>query len=565
MIDYIRRVTNESMRFLKSQGPVRIAAMIATGVGILIAIVLLFIWAGEKTYVPLMTNLNPEDSTNIIRILRDKKIPFKMDQGGKTISIPPESLYDFRLELASLGMPQSSVVGYELFDKESLGTTSFVQKLNQKRALEGELIRTINTIRGVKRSRVHLATPSKSTFVEDQKKPTASVVVDLDPGVQLSDKQVFGIGNLVSKAVEGMEASDVVIVDSSGRTLSKNTSDPLAAATATQMEFQSKFEHDMEKRIQEILNPAVGEGRVEAKVNADLDFSQVNETQTLVDSDNSAIISVDRRNDQMNMNRPGPYGAAGAASNLPGQPPGSNGDVKNETTKSNEVINYKPSTTTRQTIKQQGSPKRLSVAVLVDGKLVRTTDKDGKVTSKVEPWSEEKIKEFESLVASAVGIDKKRGDVLQISNIEFTHPDFEEAERVVNERERKSYVQSMVLYGVIGLSFMLFFLFVVRPFIKWITENTIDNVDSFLPQTIEELERMQKTNTMPNMEDVVPVIQDKIDPEKVESEMIKEKVTSLIDSNPHKAALVLRDWLHEAPGATKKDATVGGDDAGKTA
>lgn len=550
------------MRFLKSQGPVRIVAMVATGIGILVAIALLFVWAGEKTYVPLMTNLNPEDSTNIIRILRDKKIPFKMDQGGRTISIPPESLYDFRLELASLGMPQSSVVGYELFDKESLGTTSFVQKINQKRALEGELMRTINTIRGVKRSRVHLATPQKSTFVEDQKKATASVVIDLDPGVQLSDKQVFGIGNLVAKAVEGMEPADVVIVDSTGRTLSKNTSDPLAAATATQMEFQAKFERDMEKRIQEILNPAIGEGKVEAKVNADLDFSQVNETQTLVDSDNSAIISVDRRNDQMNMNRPGPYGAAGATSNLPGQPPGSNGEVKNETTKNNEVINYKPSTTTRQTIKQQGTPKRLSVAVLVDGKLVRTTDKDGKVLSKVEPWGEDKIKEFESLVASAVGIDKKRGDVLEIKNIEFTHPDFEEAERVVNERERKSYVQSMVLYGVIGLSVMLFFLFVVRPFIKWITENTIDNVDSFLPQTIEELERMQKTSTMPNMEDVVPVIQDKIDPEKVESEMIKEKVTSLIDSNPHKAALVLRDWLHEAPGPAKKES---GDDAGKTA
>jgi flagellar M-ring protein FliF len=559
VFETLKRVFNESSRFIKSQSPARITAMAAVGLGIVVAMVMMFIWAGEKTYTPLMTNLNPEDATNIIRLLRDKKIPFKVDPSGRNISVPPEGLYEFRLELASMGLPQSSVVGYELFDKQSLGTSTFVQKMNQKRALEGELMRTINTIRGVRRSRVHLVTPQKSTFVEDQKKATASVVVDLDPGVQLSEKQVFGIGNLVSRAVEGMDVSDVVIVDSNGKTLSKNTSDPLAAATANQMDFEQKFEHEMEKRVSDILSPMVGEGKVQARVTADLDFSQVSETQTLVDPDNSAILSVERRNDTMNMVRPGPYGVSGAASNLPGQPPAANGDVKNDTVKSNEVINYKPQTTTRQVVKQLGTPKRISVAVVIDGKPVRVTDKEGKVTSKVEPWSAEQIKGFEDLVASAVGIDKKRGDVLEIRNMEFARPDFDEAERVVAEKERKSYIQNMVLYGVIGVAIILFFLVVVRPFIKWITENTIDNVDSFLPQTLEELEKLQKSAVLPGMEDAVPVVADKLDPEKVEGEMIKEKITSMIEGNPQKAALIIRDWLHEP--AAKKEGGKEGDTA----
>ena len=135
---------------------------------------MLFIWAGKTTFIPLMTNLTSDDSASIIRFLRDKNIPFVVDPTGKTISIPPENMLEYRLELASQGMPQSSVVGYEVFDKQNLGTTSFIQKVNQKRALEGELMRTINSIKGVKRSRVHLATPTKSAFVEDQS-PTSVV------------------------------------------------------------------------------------------------------------------------------------------------------------------------------------------------------------------------------------------------------------------------------------------------------------------------------------------------------------------------------------------------------
>ena len=554
MGEYLSKVFVQIREFVKSLSPIKRAGLVGVGVAIVAGIGAMVFWAGSTNFVPLMTNLNPEDSTNIIRILRDKHIPFKVDPTGKNISIPPESMYELRLELATMGLPQSSIVGYEVFDKQQLGATTFIQKVNQKRAQEGELMRTINTIKGVRRSRVHLALPQKSAFVEDQKKATASVVVDLDPGSTLSEKQVYGIGNLVSRAIEGLDITDVVIMDSEGKVLSKNPTDPLAAATATQLDFQEKLQADMEHRIENMLSRVVGEGHVVAKVTADLDFSQVNETQTIYDADGAAVRSVEKHNDTMNGTRPGPYGVAGNTANAPGQPPNQNGgEVKTETNKNNEVTNYEVPQTVRRTTRQTGAVKRLSVAVVVDSKVNKTTGKDGVVTTKVESWPPEKLKEFEDIASGAVGLDRKRGDTLDIKNIEFTREDFEEAQRFLAERETKNYVQNMIMYGVIGLAILLFFMWVVRPFIKWVTENTIDSVDTFLPQTIEELERIQKNTALPVIEEVVPVLPENMDPAKVEGEMIKEKIITLIEANPHKAALILRDWLHGAEAKKKSE------------
>jgi flagellar M-ring protein FliF len=545
VVEYLKKLWTQIESFLSRQSPKKKASIGLVLLSIGAVIIGLFIWAGSTNYVTLMSNLNPEDSTSVIRLLREKHIPFKVDPSGKNISVPPESLYEFRLELATLGLPQTGVVGYEVFDKQSLGTTSFVQKMNQKRALEGELMRSINSIHGVKRSRVHLAIPQKSTFLEDQKKSTASVVIDLEPGIVLADKQVYGIGNLVSRAVEGMDLNDVVVMNSDGKILSKNSNDALSAATGTQLEYEQKLEGDYERRIESVLSKVVGEGHVVAKVTADLDFSQVNETQTTYDSDGAAVRSVEKHNDSMNGSRPGPYGVAGSASNTPGQTPTANGEVKTETVKVNEVTNYEVPQTVKRTMKSAGTIKRLSVAVVIDGKKVKVTGQDGVVANRVEPWPAEKLKEFSDIAASAVGLDRKRGDSLEIKNIEFSTEDFEEADRFIREAEQRKYVKNLVMYSVIGLIIIFFFLFVVRPFIKWITESTIDTVDTFLPQTIEELEKMQKNTNLPIIEEVVPVLPDSVDPDKVEGEMIREKIITMVDSNPHKAALILKDWLHQ--------------------
>jgi len=223
--EYFQKMTTQVGNFLGELSAKRKITVALTGVAIVFGIVYVFMWAAKTTFQPLMTNLSNEDSARVIRILREKRIPFKVDDGGRTVSVPPESLYDVRFELATMGLPESSVVGYEVFDQTTLGTTSFVQKVNEKRAREGELMRTINTIKGVKRSRVHLVIPQRSPFVESQKKPTAAVVLDMEIGAKLTEKQVYGVQNLVARSVEGLEVADVMITSSTGKILSKNISE----------------------------------------------------------------------------------------------------------------------------------------------------------------------------------------------------------------------------------------------------------------------------------------------------------------------------------------------------
>jgi flagellar M-ring protein FliF len=551
--EYLSKVVSQIAEFFGSLSLSRKIGLIATSVGVIVGVGLIFIWAGKENYQPLMTNLNPEDSSAVMRFLRQKNIPFRLEPGGKTISVPPESIHELRLEIATLGLPESSVVGYELFDQQTVGTTSFVQKVNRKRALEGELMRTISKMNGVRRARVHLAMPKESTFIEDHKDPKASVFVDLNPGIQLKEKQIFGIGNLVASAVEGLDVENVVIVDQNGKTLSKNVHDSTVAMTASQLDYQKSVEREMERRVETLLEPIIGEGKVVARVTADIDFSRISETQTLYDPEGSAVRSVQKNNQNMQGRRPGPYGRPGAATNTPGEVPPENTDITQSTTKDKETVNYDIPKTVRHTTHSTGGVKRLSVAVVLDGKKEMEKSESGEVLAKVVPWTPEKIAEFESIVAQAVGLNPKRGDSLEIKNMEFTRQDFAEAERLLQEAERRAYYRNLMVYLIIGTIIVLFFVFVVRPFIKWITENTVDTVDTFLPQTIEELERMQASTGLPGMEDVVPDLPEKIDPEKIEGEMIKEKVTTLIDANPQKAALVLREWVRNE-GRPKKDA-----------
>jgi flagellar M-ring protein FliF len=545
-MDFFSRISMQLKDFFSGLSASRKIALGVTGGAITVALGGLFFWASHQGYQPVTYGtMSAEDSANVMRLLREKKIPFQVDPSGKQVMVPPEYLNDLRLELAMQGLPQTSGVGYELFDKQSFGTTSFLNKVNQKRALEGELMRSINTIKGVKRSRVHLAIPDKTAFVEDQKKPTASVVLDLEGGNLLNEKQVFGITHMVSSAVEGMDPASVVVLDSMGKELSKNPRDSIIGLTAEQTDFKRKLELDYQRRVEEILGKVVGEGHVKVGVTADLDFAAVSETQTILDQDGATIRSQQKTNETMDGSRPVASGAPGATSNTPGEQPGvvAQNAVKSNTAKSNEIVNYDIPKTVRTTQKPVGVVKKLSVAVLVDSKQVKKTGADGKVETKTEAWSADKIKEFEALVSGTLALDKKRGDTLEFKNMEFVPEDFEEAQRILDATATRNYVQSMIIYGVIGLIVLLFFFLVVRPYIRWVTENTSESVETFLPQTIEELEKIQKSSALAQLDEVVPDLPDRLDPEKVEGEMIREKIVTLIDNNPQKGALILKEWI----------------------
>lgn len=558
-MDFFNRVLGQIREFIGGLSTTRKFALGITGSLITGVLAIIFYWAAQQGYQPVTYGtLNSEDSANIMRLLREKKIPFQVDPSGKQILVPPEYLNDLRLELSMQGMPQSSGTGYELFDKQTFGTTAFLNKVNQKRALEGELMRSINSIKGVKRSRVHLAVPDKSAFVEEQKKPTASVVLDLEAGIILSDKQVFGITHMVSSAVEGMDVSNVVILDSFGKEISKSTHDSLVSLTSEQAEFKRKIEEDFQRRVEAILSKVVGEGKVKAEISADLDFSTVSEQQTILDQDGATLRSQQKINETMDGSRPVASGAPGAASNTPGEQPGvvAQNAARTNTAKTNEINNYDIPKIVRNTQKPTGNIKKLSVAVLIDSKQIRTVNADGKTESKAEAWSPEKMKEFEALVSGALALDKKRGDSLEFKNIDFVPEDFEEAQKILDSTATRGYIQSLIVYSVIGLVILLFFFFVVRPYIRWVTENTTDSVDTFLPQTIEELEKIQKSSTLAALDEVVPDLPDRLDPEKVEGEMIREKIVTLIDNNPQKASLILKDWLSQQTVVDKSKAVI---------
>ncbi len=559
-METFNRLGTQIRDFFKSLSKGRKAALIATAGVVTIALVMITLWTGDSAFQTLYTNLSSEDATAIMRLLREKKIPFRVDHDGKTIKIPPEAVYDLRLELASSGYPQSGVVGYEVFDRTNFSTTSFVQRLNQKRALEGELMRTINQLKGVKRSRVHLALPAKSTFIEDQKHPSASVVIDLEAGQQLGEKQIQGISHLVASAVEGMEIGEVVIVDSNGKMLSKNSNDPIARQTASLIENQQKLEHDYEQRIESMLSKVVGEGKVVAKVSIDMDFTQSAETQTAYDQEGSAVRSEQKNAEVMDGSRPVPSGAPGAASNAPGPQPASQSPaVRSNTQKQFETKNWAVPETVRKVVKANPSIKKVSVAVLVDNEYINRklasvapaegqaagaqTDAKAVDAARGAAWEAEKQK-IQTLVSRAVGLELSRNDTIDIQGMEFSKTDLEDGDRQIREAEMRRLYRHIAEYGVIGLLMILFFLFIVRPFIKWLTDNTVESMESFLPKTVEELEKLRDgEDQLAQVEEALPVIVDKVDPEKVEGEMIKEKIITLIEKNPSKAAMVVHDWI----------------------
>lgn len=543
-MEFFKRAAETLSAFFSGLTPARRLAFVSLGLVVVLSIGGLFIWASRTTYVPLMGGLSPEDSTTIIRYLREKRIPFVVDETGRSIAVPPEKVYDLRLELHSNGLAQSGVVGYEVFDKQSFGATSTVQRINEQRALEGEIVRTINHIRGVERSRVHLAIPQKSAFLEDDKKPTASVILDLAPSFNPTEEQVRGIQRLVASAVKGLEINSVTIISNAGKQLSQNSDDPAAAFAAAATDYQRKFEQKLENKVQSLLTTILGEGKVVAKVNADFDFSREAKTETIFDGENSAIRTVDKDVDSMQGNRPLPGGAPGVRAQTPGaeNQPAPGPVASNSTNRNRENVTYEVPKTIKNTEKPMASLKRLSVAVMLDVPMARDPAAAGGV--KPQELSEAKIAELRGIVANAVGWDKDRGDPpIEIKSIPFFREDLDAATQAAQLTERNRMFTDIAKWAALGLIFSLFFFFVVRPFIKWVTENTVDSVEDFLPQTLEELEKVQSRQVAQSLEDILPEIEEKVDPEKVQSEMLKEKVVSLVNDNPHKASQVLHEWI----------------------
>ena len=553
MQDIIEKILRNFKEFFVSLDFNKKVGLVSTSVVILGVVVSMILWVTDTRYEILYSDLNKEDSQKIQILLEEKNIPKLVVDDGRTIKIPEDMVQKWRLQIATLGVNFSGTVGYEVFDKQSFGTTSFVQKVNKQRALEGELVKTIKYIRGVKRARVHLSIPESSPFVSEKKPPTASVVIELDRGVTLTEGEIKGVAQLVSSSVDGMRPENVVILDDRGKKLSENIGYSKTAYTANRVALEQKLNTQMENQIEDILAKVVGQGKVIAKVRVSMDFTESVSTETTYDQENKAVLSEVSNSQKLNGSRPSPQGIPGARSNLPGETPQPGiPETRNAVDKNLTTRNYNVPSKVTKSKKPTAGLKKVTAAVMIDGRRVPQVDESGKPVlgengqpkTVYEPWSEADIANFNAIVSSTIGLSERRGDKLVIKNMEFAKEDTAAIEALLREKENRELIKNIIKYLTIGLAISLFFFLVVRPFIQWITDNTVESVEDFLPKTLEELEKVQANQRLPGVEDALPQMEEKINPEKIEGNMLREKIISLVEANPSKAAQIIHELIH---------------------
>ncbi len=531
--------------FYKSLGPTKRLALLASLFIGFVAICSVMFMASGKDYSVLFTNIPSDQVPVLIEKLNSKNIPYVLTDDGKTIKVPKDYLHATQMQLMSeVGSSKMGSIGLELFDKQDFGINSYAQKINYQRALQGELMRAVNTLTPVKQSKIILALPAKKTMMEESSPPSASVVVELHPGKELSAEQVRGIRYLVANAVEGMDVERVTVIDDRGKMISR-VSDGATGASNEIMELKSKVEKELEGRIETILSKVVGNGKIVAKVDATINNKVVTAVEESVDPDKTAIRSQTSQEEALDGSRTSPTGVPGSRSNIPGAED-NNGQVgfRQDVKKELKTINYEVPKTVKNIKEAAGAVEKISVAVLIDGVNATVTKPDGTTETKWSPRTPEEVAKYENLVKSAIGYVGARGDSVRIESIQFQPEDFSESEKILTTLEKKKLVQSLFKWGLLGFAMMLFFFMVIRPFMQWITDSFTDSVEEMLPRTIEELEELQSVdNSLPGLGNVLPILQESVDPEKAESELLKDRIITLMQKDEEKASSAINMWV----------------------
>jgi flagellar M-ring protein FliF len=502
----------------------KISALILIG-GTIISFLLVFSWAQRPTYQTLFSNVGEADSGMIIQKLKDMKVPYQVE--GTGIMVPSDKVYELRLQLAAQGLPQGGGVGFEIFDKTNFGTSDFVQKLNFRRAIQGELSRTIQSLSEIESCRVHLAVPERSVFVEKESKPSASVMVKLKPGRTLAQNQVQGIVHLVSSSVEGLSPEEVTVIDNRGGMLTRPTQDGSANLNNNQLELQRSYEKEIESRVVNILEPITGRNRVRAKVFALLDFTKTEKTEEKFDP-NGQVARSEQKNQEKSLGAT-PGGVPGSASNLPNKKPAAIGGTGSSTQKDSEVTNYEISKVVSRVVSPGLEMKKVSVAVVVDGSYAAA---QGSKTKKYTPRTADELKRYEDLVKNAVGFSQERGDEVRVVNMPFeTAPQEEMGEP---SRDYWPILLSVARYAGPMVAFLLIFLFVLKPLTKQLLVPSVpagralaQMPQQSLPQPATESEKMLEAPNQPK------------------ALTMAEDVRDWAKKNPDRAASLIKSWTEE--------------------
>jgi flagellar M-ring protein FliF len=526
MEKFLTFIKQLSERFLALQQGQKLAILVLVAGGIA-SLFTMSLWLKAPDYQLLYAKLAPTDAAKIVDVLKSDKVPYELSQGGQTIHIPADAIYETRLKLASEGLPEGGEVGMEIFEENALGMTEFIQKLNYQRALQGELSRTIKSLDAIDQARVHLVIPKDTLFLKEKPRGKASVTIKIKPGKNVTSEQTQGIVHLVAASVEGIDAQDVVVVDLKGNLLSGDqASSSGAMRTSTNYQHKLIVEKELQDNIVRMLENALGEGTVIAQVSTDLDFELVDRTEEIFDPD-SQVVRSEQLVSEATLGALPPGGVPGAQ----GLVPGGTGQTKAggqpaKRDKENQTFNYEINKIVRQISKPVGTIKKLSVAVLIDGTV--TGDPPA-----YQPRTEEDMGKYLPIIKSAIGYDEKRGDQIQLENVQFDRS-FEQGEQKrLSESERMDLGIKIVKFVLAALFILLFFTRVIRPLINWMTTSL---------EVVPEAQGQLTATEMDAIQDEKKSLGVAVDSEMVQ---IRQAVTEFADNDPKFTAGIIRKWLKD--------------------
>ena len=545
--------TLEWVNRLRANPKIPLMVASAAAVAILVAMVL---WAKSPDYRTLFSNLSDQDGGAIVTQLTQMNVPYRFADNGGALEVPADKVHELRLRLAQLGLPKGGTVGFELLDQEKFRISQFSEQVNYQRALEGELSRTIETLGPVKSARVHLAMPKPSLFVREQKAPSASITVNLEPGRALDEGQISAVVHLVSSAVAGLPPGNVTLVDQGGHLLTQSNTSARDLNDA-QLKYTADVEARVQRRIEAILGPIVGNGNVHAQVTAQVNFDNKEQTdeQYRPNGDASqAAIRSRQVSESDQSGSPYPGGVPGALSNTPAPAPsapiatqpanqnanqaanGQNNATRNAATtgprnsQRSETSNYEVDRTIMHTKKNVGDVQRLSVAVVVNYRNLP----DGKPL----PLTSDQMKQIEDLTREAMGFSTTRGDTLNVVNSPFN--DSDESGGELPFWKQQAFIDQLMSAG-------RWLLILIVAWLLW--------RKAIKPQLVrrEQLAQaaVEQNKAQQEIQEAVEVrlskdeqTQQRRANQRLGAEVMSQRIREMSDNDPRVVALVIRQWMN---------------------
>lgn len=544
---------NSFLETLKELGPARLGIMGAILLGLLIFFVFVSLRVSTAEMQLLYGDLSSNDAGAMAAVLEENEIPYQISQDGTRLLAPDDEIGRARMLLAEAGLPNGGSLGYEIFDEQSgFGTTNFVQNINQVRALEGELARTISSLESVRSTRVHLVLPERELFSRETREASASVYLGLNPGAQLAREQILAIQSLVASGVPELAANNVTVIDNAGNLLARGGEDDINLLSLKAEELRRSYESRLTNKVEDQVSRIVGFGNVRATVTVDMNFDRISTNEELFDPE-SQVVRSSQITEESNLEREPLPEDVTVENNLPGVGEDLlDGDQPtSESERLEEVTNFEISRTTRSTVREVGEVNRLSVAVLVDGRY--TTNEEGERV--YEPRSEEELEQINSLVRSAVGFDDERGDLIEVVNMQFADPDMgleDMAEDMLFGFQRDELLELAEVL-TIAIMIILVIMLVLQPMVNRLVSAPGADVDDQFEADLlaaapaspalappgeegdEELPASAEEEAMVNIAGVEG---------KIKASALR-KVEEMVENNPAETVSVIRSWMSQ--------------------